>query len=362
MREDVTNDTSVPVGSDGSSRFEIRKSTLRLGEHRLANAQGVFDVHFFRDLANETTAMAISCGELSLGSPLLARVHSSCVTSECLMGCDCDCAEQLEGALSTMAQAGRGVVFYLLQEGRGAGLTAKARDRMMVQASGNRITTFEAYASMGLPADLRRYDLVAPMSRLLGVRAPIQLLTNNPEKASAVTMALASEKIEVIGIETIQGGSSPFNRDYLNAKHDSGHALDQSTRDAGAAPPVDVQVFDPVALPGESRRIVTASYFLPIELPNVKGAPSVEWFRLSVVYDRERERESILLSRGGDESRRLEDQEPAVQMGLLDRLPFPASTGRAELQRALISIRDRDRGAVGIRFDDRDLADTDEPG
>ncbi len=356
MTRDAGSDTSAAASEGGASQFEIRKSTLRLGEHRVANAQGVFDVHFFRDLAKETTAMAISCGELSLGEPLLARVHSSCVTSECLMGCDCDCAEQLEGALSTMAQAGRGVVFYLLQEGRGAGLTAKARDRMMVQASGNRITTFEAYASMGLPADLRRYDLVAPMSRLLGVRAPIQLLTNNPEKASAVAAALATEKIDVIGTETIQGGSSPFNRDYLNAKHDSGHVLDQSTRDAGAAPPVDVQVFDPVALPGEGRRVVTASYFLPIDLPDASGEACVEWFRLSVVYDRDRERESILLSRGEDEQRPMDMQEPVVRMSLLDRLPFPASSGRTELKRALIAIRDRGHGAVGVRFDDRDLA------
>jgi len=348
-----------------SAPFEMRKSTLRLGEHRLANAQGVFDVHFFRDLANETTAMAISCGDLTRPEPLLARVHSSCVTSECLMGCDCDCAEQLEGALATMAEAGRGVVFYLLQEGRGAGLTAKARDRMMVQASGNRITTFDAYASMGLPADLRTYHLVAPMSRLLGIRAPIQLLTNNPEKASAVAKALSTEKIDVVGIENIHGGSSPFNRDYLNAKQDSGHALDVSTRRAGATPPVEVQVFDPVSLPGDLRRVVTASYFLPIELPCANEATdgqSVEWFRMSVVYDRDRERESILLSLGDDGEGEAEAEgarpDGSILMNLLDRLPFPSSEGRLRLERALVEIRDRGQGAVAVHFDDRDRSDT----
>jgi len=365
MSSDSDERRPVSETASPSSRFEIRKSTLRLGEHRLANAQGVFDVHFFRDLANETTAMAISCGDLTRPEPLLARVHSSCVTSECLMGCDCDCAEQLEGALATMAEAGRGVVFYLLQEGRGAGLTAKARDRMMVQASGNRITTFDAYASMGLPADLRTYHLVAPMSRLLGIRAPIQLLTNNPEKASAVAKALSTEKIEVVGIETIQGGSSPFNRDYLNAKQDSGHALDVSTRRAGATPPIDVQVFEPVSLPGDLRRVVTASYFLPIELPDAAEGQSVEWFRMSVVYDRDRERESILLSLGeegeGDEGA-VEggNAHPpeAVRMTLLDRLPFPSSEGRECLERALITLRDRGHGAVAVHFDDRDRSDT----
>ena len=344
------------------------------------NGHGEFDVHFFRALASDTTAMAISCGQLDLGSPLLARVHSSCVTSECLMGRDCDCSEQLDGALATIANEGRGVVYYLMQEGRGAGLTAKARDRMMVQASGNRITTFEAYASMGLPADLRRYDVIAPMSRLLGIRAPIQLLTNNPEKAMAVAQALAVEKIEVCGTESIQGPISRFNRDYLTAKHDSGHALEAPTRRAGALPPTAVRVFEPVALRGSPQTVVTASYFLPIE---VRPEFPIEWFRLSVLYDRAVERESILLSLGevGDASSAdrvakthgdarseaaqgfdprsggVARETESVTMRLFDRLPGPDSTGRSELRRALTAIRDRGEGAVVVHFDDRDHAE-----
>lgn len=333
--------------------FEMSKSTLHLGEHRVAHAQGAFDVHFFRDLANETTAMAITVGDPTAGRPLLARVHSACVTSESLMGRDCDCREQLEGALATMARAGRGVLFYLLQEGRGAGLTAKARDRMMVQASGNRITTFEAYAAMGLPPDLRRYDLVAPMSRLLGVQAPLRLMTNNPEKAEAVAEVLATEKIDLLGIESIQGPTSPFNRDYLSAKQASGHALDAPSRLAGASPPVEVRVFDPVALPGDDRRVVTASYFLPVSLP-ASGAAGVEWFRMSVVYDRDREKESVLLSRG-EETLDL-DELAHVRMGLLDRLPFPRAAGRAALADALQTIRERGSGAVSVVLDERDFA------
>ena len=77
--------------------LDIRKATLRLGELRLANARGAFDVHFFRDLANETSAMAISTGTLELGEPLLARVHSSCVTSECLMVLSSICFKKDEG-------------------------------------------------------------------------------------------------------------------------------------------------------------------------------------------------------------------------------------------------------------------------
>lgn len=349
----------------------LRKTTLRLGERRLTRAEGDFDVHFFRDLSRATSAMAISVGPLDLGAPLLARVHSSCATSECLMGRDCDCAEQLEAALATMAEAGRGVVFYLMQEGRGAGLTAKARDRMMVQASGHRLTTFEAYAAMGLPADLRRYDLVAPMARLLGVRAPIRLLTNNPEKASAVEAALATEKIEVDGLETIQGPSSPFNRHYLDAKRGSGHALAPS-EGQGVRPPDRVRVFEPVPIQGDLRRIVTASYFLPIDLAprSTEPTPDIEWFRLSVVYDRDREDETIVLSRDASWAEGADaEPPPVVRMRLLDRLPFRSEStrgpldadsppvGRPALRAALERIRAAGRGAVVVRLDDRDQGD-----
>src|SRR6185436_1559805 len=111
-------------------------------------------------------------GAVGAPAPLLARVHSSCVTSEAYGACDCDCAEQLAASLAEIAGAGRGVLFYLMQEGRGAGFAAKARDRMLVQTSRHRLTTFEAYARMGLDHDCRRYEEVGDLCRLLGVRAP----------------------------------------------------------------------------------------------------------------------------------------------------------------------------------------------
>lgn len=349
-------------------RVGIRKSTLYLGRCDLATRHGHFVVHFFRDLAREQTAMAIVRGALDGSSPILARVHSSCLTSECLMGRDCDCAEQLDGALATMAQAGGGVLFYLMQEGRGAGLTAKARDRMIVQASGNRVTTFEAYAEMGLPSDLRRYDAVAPMSRLLEIRAPLRLLTNNPEKAAAVEKALADEEIEVCGIEPIQGPISAFNSDYLSAKHDAGHALDRPVRIEAALPPEPVEMLPPVELKGESDRILTASYFLPVALPaTAEGNGSdivVRWFRSSVFFDRETNRESIILAHPRS---RIDDvlgnaaailrSKQRVTMSLLDRLPVRTAPGRDALIRAMLAIEAAGQGFVAVRFDDRDRAE-----
>ena len=351
-----------------ATQVGIHKSMLHLGQCDLPTRHGHFVAHFFRDLACEQTAMAIVHGALDGSSPLLARVHSSCLTSECLMGRDCDCAEQLDGALATMAQAGEGVLFYLMQEGRGAGLTAKARDRMIVQASGNRVTTFEAYAEMGLPSDLRRYDAVAPMSRLLDIQAPLRLLTNNPDKAAAVAKVLADEEIEVCRTEPIHGPISAFNSDYLSAKHDFGHALSRPVRIEAALPPERVENFPPLVLAGEPDRILTASYFLPVALPAAlerNGSEVVvHWFRLSVIFDRETIREQIVLTHPGSvvadvvaSAAEALESDQSVTMSLIDRLPVENAPGRDALIRALLAIGTKGRDAVAVHFDDRDRAE-----
>ena len=167
------------------------------GEQRLESRHGLFRAHGFDNPARQRPVLVLSLGNVGAAEPLLARVHSSCATSEVYGGCDCDCAGQLDVSLARVARQGRGIVFYLMQEGRGAGLTAKARDRMIVQASGNRKTTFEAYAEMGLPSDLRDYAGVGAMAAALGIRAPLDLMTNNPQKAEAVAAALATVKLDL---------------------------------------------------------------------------------------------------------------------------------------------------------------------
>ncbi len=351
--------------SRDSARVRLHGSTLYLGACSLEGRHAEFDVHFFRDLARDRTAMAITCGDLRGGAPLLARVHSSCLTSECLMGCDCDCAEQLDAALAMMASAGDGVLFYLMQEGRGAGLTAKARDRMIVQASENQKTTFEAYTEMGLPGDLRRYDIVAPMCRLLGIDRPFQLLTNNPDKAADVAKVLAQAEINICRREPLEGPTSAFNSDYLSAKSDSGHAFARPVRVVAARPPETVRIVAPIAFAHDPNRVLTASYFLPVALPTAAGhGEGVEWFRLSVIFDGAAASESVMLAHRSSPLRAAtwmshETLEDGVQitMSLLDRLPRDGSPGQAALVRALTKIRDRGTGSVMVSFDDRDRAE-----
>lgn len=321
----------------------------RVASRVVATRHGEFALHLFRDLAAGHVAMVLARGDVGAPGPLLARVHSSCLTSECLMGCDCDCAEQLERALAEIDRAGRGLVVYLMQEGRGAGLSAKARDRMLVQASGNRITTFDAYAAMGLPADLRSYDVVASTLAMLGVVGPLRLMTNNPEKRAAVATALAGERLEIEASVALVGRGSPFNRDYLRAKRRSGHALGGGDRAPGVRPPERVEAFEPVALSADPRRLVTASYLLPIAL-----AGDVVWFRASVLVEEASGRESIVLATGawtGPASMRLPAASDWLELSLLDRLPLPAPRGRAALARALRGIA-RSGGRVGVRWND----------
>jgi len=348
-------------------------TTLHLGRRPFETEHGRFELHFFRDLARARTAMAIVRGDPATAQLLLARVHSGCVTSESLGACDCDCAEQLEGALAVIARADRGVLFYLLQEGRGAGLSAKARDRMIVQASGHRRTTFEAFAEMGLPADLRSYEELVPMARWLGVRAPLRLLTNNPAKAEAVAAALHDGKIEIAGSEPIQGAHSPFNTDYLAAKQRSGHALDRTGHAIGAPVPDCFEIEPPTPALDAPHLISMARYLLPVafatriekrdgglERAEEGSGSAVEWFPLRVVFDRRTAREWILLSgprrseAAGFEAQAASAREVRAmyRLGLIDRLPGPAARGRRDLRLALRAMRKRGGGRLVIDLDE----------
>ena len=289
----------LDLGGGERRELPLRSGTLQLGQRRIETRHGPFALHYFRDLAEARLAMVLVRGDPTTAVPLLARVHSSCLTSECLMGCDCDCAEQLDGALARIARAGRGVLVYLMQEGRGAGLSAKARDRMLVQASGNRITTFDAYAEMGLPADLRRYDAVASIFAMLRIRGPLRLMTNNPEKIAAVARVLESEKIEIAGSESIAGGARSSIATICTPN--AARATSSSGRIGSPVRglPSGCGAFDPVVHERDPSRLVTASYFLPIALRAVadRREPAVEWFRSSVLVERATGRESIVLSR-----------------------------------------------------------------
>jgi GTP cyclohydrolase II len=119
---------------------------------------------------------------LASGEPVLARVHSECWTGEVMHSKKCDCREQLDRALREISRAGKGVVIYLRQEGRGIGLGNKIR-AYALQEQG--LDTVDANRMLGFGDDERSYDVAAAMLADLGVRK-VALMTNNPKKVEGL--------------------------------------------------------------------------------------------------------------------------------------------------------------------------------
>lgn len=189
----------------------------RYAETNLPTEHGTFAVTVFRDAENNEH-LAIHKGDLTGAELVLARVHSECFTGEVLGSLKCECREQLELALQSVAQAGRGVVVYLRQEGRGIGLGNKIRAYALQETGAD---TIEANVRLGLPVDARRYDLAAAIIQHLGIRS-INLMTNNPDKATQ----LKDLGIEVVSRVESHVPANEFSVDYLATKRDKmGHWL-----------------------------------------------------------------------------------------------------------------------------------------
>jgi GTP cyclohydrolase II len=322
---------------------------LSLGEETLATRHGDFVAHRFLDCSTGEPTLAVTLGDVATDEPLLARVHSSCVTSEALGACDCDCAEQLDAALAQVAARRRGVLFYLMQEGRGAGFVAKALDRMLVQASGHRLTTFDAFGELGLPDDRRTYGEVAAMTRLLGIGAPLRLLSSNPEKVATLRAA----GVRVADAEALAIVPSGYNQHYLDAKASAGHTVAPARSVDAAVLPEPVVAVPPEPLAGAPRFVRVASYLLP-----VRTASGAAWFRLHAYADDVTGRERIVLTHGaGGESVLVRVQ----RVTLLDRFPLCAPRFRRGWDAAVARIVAHGQGVVLIADADEDLRDVAEP-
>jgi 3,4-dihydroxy 2-butanone 4-phosphate synthase / GTP cyclohydrolase II len=237
--------------------------TLYIANCALDTRFGEFRAYIFQDIIDKHYIIALAHGDIVKSKVLYTRLHSSCVTSETLRGCDCDCVQQLEGAFKVIAEKGNGILFYLMQEGRGVGYVGKARDRMLVQASLDQLSTFQAYAAMGLKKDHRNYDNISQICYLLGITAGFVVLTNNPDKLDA----LKSQGVNVVGAEALEFEPSPFNLAYLTSKAAGGHILKRPsvTTVKRALPPEPVVPFKPHSLANARRFIYSASYFLPMK-------------------------------------------------------------------------------------------------
>lgn len=169
-----------------------------------------FTLHAFVEHATGKEHLAMTLGDIGNGAPVLARVHSECLTGDVLFSQRCDCGAQLEGALKKIAEEGRGVLLYLRQEGRGIGLVNKIRAYRLQEAG---VDTVEANLQLGFHADARNYELCKPMLAQFGIRK-LRLMTNNPRKIDAM------EKLGITVIERVPllVNRNAFNNEYLNTK------------------------------------------------------------------------------------------------------------------------------------------------
>ena len=177
---------------------------------------GQFTIHGFEDESNGKEHVALVFGEPDSNQPLLCRVHSECLTGDCMFSLRCDCGPQLQRAMESVAKEGRGIILYLRQEGRGIGLLNKIKAYALQDTGAD---TVEANVQLGFDPDLREYQICKPMFDHFGIKS-LRLMTNNPEKMDAIT----EMGIEVTEIVPIHTGSNPHNENYLAVKVDKmGH-------------------------------------------------------------------------------------------------------------------------------------------
>ena len=169
-----------------------------------------FTLHAFVEHSTGKEHLVMALGDIGNGEPVLARVHSECLTGDVLFSQRCDCGAQLEGALKRIAAEGRGALLYLRQEGRGIGLVNKIRAYRLQEAGAD---TVEANLQLGFHADARNYELCRPMLEQFGIKQ-VKLMTNNPRKIDALTRL----GIDVTERVPLLVNRNAFNNSYLNTK------------------------------------------------------------------------------------------------------------------------------------------------
>lgn len=202
-------------------RYRMRHERLveLIASPKLPTAYGDFEIRAYRSPVTGEEHIALVMGDISEEEPTLVRVHSQCLTGDMFASQRCDCGVQLHRALEEISKEGKGVLLYLLQEGRGIGLANKLK-AYELQDQGH--DTVEANEKLGFRADQRNYGVGAQILRDVGVRK-MRLMTNNPSKY----VALAGYGLEISERVPLEIAPTESSRSYLRAKREKlGHLLD----------------------------------------------------------------------------------------------------------------------------------------
>lgn len=199
-------------------RMRTERIVERQVEVQLPTKHGDFRLHAYRQTTTGEEHLALVKGTWDPKEPVLVRVHSSCVTGDIFGSCRCDCGPQLHKAMDMIDQAGRGVIVYMQQEGRGIGLLNKLKAYKLQEEGAD---TVEANLLLGFDMDARDYGVGAQILHDLGVRK-MRLLTNNPRKRTG----LVGYGLEIVENVPIEIAANPHNERYLSTKKEKlGHSL-----------------------------------------------------------------------------------------------------------------------------------------
>jgi len=232
MNEDGTM-ARLPQLMEIAKKFNLKLISIKdLIEYRVRNESlierqisvdmptewGNFDLVAYKQTTNGQTHLALVKGTWTADEPILVRVHSSCVTGDIFGSCRCDCGGQLHRAMEMVEEAGKGVVVYMNQEGRGIGLLNKLKAYELQERG---MDTVEANLALGFQMDERDYGIGAQILRDLGV-TKMKLMSNNPKKRTG----LIGYGLEIVDNVPIEIPANEHNRFYLQTKRDKmGHSI-----------------------------------------------------------------------------------------------------------------------------------------
>ena len=200
--------------------YRIKNESLVVNEEILdfPTELGHFKLYAYRQVTNEMLHLALVKGAWEPDEPILVRVHSSCVTGDIFGSCKCDCGPQLHESMKMVEKAGKGIILYMNQEGRGIGLLNKLKAYHLQELG---LDTIEANLKLGFRDDERDYGIGAQILRDLGA-TKLKLITNNPKKR----IGLTGYGLEIVENISIRIKPNQYNFNYLKTKQDKmGHSL-----------------------------------------------------------------------------------------------------------------------------------------